>query len=569
MHKHLKKVSVLLLGIVFFALFIRIYDLGKTPAGFLEDEAHIGYNAYSLQKTAKDKNNNFLSLSVDQFGDFRPSGLHFLTVPSVAYFGLTEFATRFPVAVVGGVSVIIMYFLAFEIFQNRKIALLSSAIMAVNPWHLTASRITSESIVALALVMGGIALILRFLRKNEKKVTFLPLLYLGISAVLFVISFQFYHAARYFLPFLLVYVAGVTVFSRTILRWNKIALVVMSFGVMLGLIVLFMVGEGQGRVGNVSIFTNPATKIFMYDQRVEDKGFPPLVVRFFHNNVVAYGYTALVNYGEHFSTNFLFFEGGLPKRYMIPWQGTFHYHDALFLLAGLSLLITFFIKESKRSMLLALPIVWFFLGPIPAAFTFEDIPHFQRAIMMLPGGVMLCAYGLYMIINAFTKRRLRYVFISVLVFVLFYSIVTFFHNYFYHSATHQSRYRNEGERELIKTLQLYKNEGRPIITTSSQGNHVIFFLFYNKFDPKTFQDMGSPRDKNNILLDGYLFKTEDCPSYTASTEVDKGQFNTLYVDLGTCLVVSEVKTLKEIFRPDGTVAFRILEIDVPKIKQYE
>src|SRR5438874_13442703 len=96
---------LLFLGLIFIgAIIIRMYNLTNVPYGFHEDEAHIGYNAYSLFKTGHDKNGVFLPLAIDQFGDYRPSGLHFLTVPSVAAFGLTVFATRLPVAIIGALS---------------------------------------------------------------------------------------------------------------------------------------------------------------------------------------------------------------------------------------------------------------------------------------------------------------------------------------------------------------------------------------------------------------------------------------------------------------------------------
>ena len=63
--------------IVLIALILRLYRLSDVPVGFHGDEASIGYNAYSLLKTAKDQNGNFLPLAIDQFGDFRPAGYRF------------------------------------------------------------------------------------------------------------------------------------------------------------------------------------------------------------------------------------------------------------------------------------------------------------------------------------------------------------------------------------------------------------------------------------------------------------------------------------------------------------
>lgn len=52
-----KKYSIqwLLALFVVIAFALRVYGLDAVPGGFHEDEAHIGYNAYSLLKTLHDK----------------------------------------------------------------------------------------------------------------------------------------------------------------------------------------------------------------------------------------------------------------------------------------------------------------------------------------------------------------------------------------------------------------------------------------------------------------------------------------------------------------------------------
>ena len=81
------KLELLFLLVVFIvALFLRVYKLNEFPVGLHGDEASIGYNAYSLYKTAHDQNGKFLPIAIDQFGDFRPAGYHYLDIPFVALF---------------------------------------------------------------------------------------------------------------------------------------------------------------------------------------------------------------------------------------------------------------------------------------------------------------------------------------------------------------------------------------------------------------------------------------------------------------------------------------------------
>ena len=91
--------------------------------------------------------------------------------------------------------------------------------------------------------------------------------------------------------------------------------------------------------------------------------------------------------------------------------------------------------------------------------------------------------------------------------------------------------------------------------TSEGANLIIFYLFFNKSDPVTFQKAGSPRDKDGLVYDGIQYRKVDCPSYVAEKKS-----NIIYVDRGECLASNDFHILDEIYRPDGTVVFRILEL---------
>ena len=105
----MKKIA--LIFIFALALFLRIYKLGSCPVGFLWDEAALGYNGYSILKTGRDEYGKFLPIIFKSFGDYKPGLYVYLTVPSIAIFGLTEFSTRLPAAIFGSLTVLLIYFL--------------------------------------------------------------------------------------------------------------------------------------------------------------------------------------------------------------------------------------------------------------------------------------------------------------------------------------------------------------------------------------------------------------------------------------------------------------------------
>src|SRR5688572_6123301 len=131
----------ILIAILALGLVLRLLLLGQHPGGFAADEAAQGYDAYSLLKTGKDQwGVSWPIVSFRSFADFKAPLQTYLMLLPVALFGLTEFATRLPSALVGTMAIFVIYLLAGEIFKNKKIALLSALILATSPWHLQFSR---------------------------------------------------------------------------------------------------------------------------------------------------------------------------------------------------------------------------------------------------------------------------------------------------------------------------------------------------------------------------------------------------------------------------------------------
>src|SRR3989339_1172095 len=103
----------LILGLAFL---LRIIALDSYPVGFTPDEASFGYDAYSLLKTGKDQWGNSFPLVLKSFGDYKAPVYAYLTMPSVAIFGLTKFAVRLPNALLGSLAVYVVYLLINKLF---------------------------------------------------------------------------------------------------------------------------------------------------------------------------------------------------------------------------------------------------------------------------------------------------------------------------------------------------------------------------------------------------------------------------------------------------------------------
>lgn len=195
-----KKNIFFLLGLIFLlALLLRTYKLDSVPYGFHVDEAKVAWNAYSILKTGRDDKGNFLPMYYDSFGDFRPTGLIYLTIPSIAILGNTVFAVRLPYAFFGALTTLAIYFFVLEIFgiNRKKLAIITAMVLAFNPWHIIASRATSESIIVIFLTVWGLYFSIKLYRYDSWRNMFLALFSLFLS-------FFFYHNIRILAPMFVV-----------------------------------------------------------------------------------------------------------------------------------------------------------------------------------------------------------------------------------------------------------------------------------------------------------------------------------------------------------------------------
>ena len=133
-----------------------------------------------------------MPLIFKSFGDYKPGIYVYLTVPSIAVFGLTEFAVRFPSALFGALAVIGIYLFTNLLFPGKKIGYLAALFLAVMPWHLHFSRGGWEvNVFATLLLFAAYFLLLSL---TNKKVS--PL----ISIFLFALTIFTYQAAKLLSP---------------------------------------------------------------------------------------------------------------------------------------------------------------------------------------------------------------------------------------------------------------------------------------------------------------------------------------------------------------------------------
>lgn len=501
------------------ALLLRLYLLGSYPPGFHIDEVKIGWNGLSILKTGQDDWGKAFPMYYNSFGDFRPTGYFYTVIPSLIIFGQNEFAVRFPSALFGALTVFALYFLVKEITageKGRKIALLSSFILAFSPWDVSLSRATSEGIIGMFFSILGLLFFIKLVRQKKLK-------YLFLSLPLLILPYFYYHTPRLLTPILMliVWIYYWKPWQRgyTPDRWIAIGVILVS----LTTVGFSLNKEARGRFSQVSIFNDLNIRhnldLFPFEEGHSDV----LMARIFHNKLVLWTQEGINQYTQYFSPRFFLvpFEAK-PARYDSLGIGVLSYVELFLLLAGLVAII-----RGKYSLL---PLLLLLAAPIPAALTTEDSPNQMRALYMIPFVVITCAVGLEYLTSVLPKRKFV---LGGIICVLLLNFLFFEHMYFIHNPQRPPipGDRNVGAKEAALNILLLQPQYDKIIVTNIPDSLYPWFAYFTGADPKEFNEIAKNRGENAWQYQNITFSTVRCPSRDAFT---RNNDNVLAVDAEGC-----------------------------------
>jgi len=168
---------------------LRLYKIGQVPLGFNQDEASLGYDAYAILNYGIDRNGISIPVHLIAWGSGQNALYAYLCMPFIKLFGLTVFAIRLPMALIGCISLIVMKKL-LEIVGNPKITAIGIFIFSIMPWHIMKSRWGLESNIFPDLILLAVLLIILGV-KNKKGFLYTGCAVLGLSAYAYGTSYFF------------------------------------------------------------------------------------------------------------------------------------------------------------------------------------------------------------------------------------------------------------------------------------------------------------------------------------------------------------------------------------------
>lgn len=551
MIKFIKKniYSLIFCGIILLSVVLRFYQLGTNPPSLDWDEASSGYNAYSILKTGSDEYGNKMPLTFRSFDDYKPPVYIYLTVGSVALFGLTEFAVRFPAAIIGVVAVIAVYFLTQEILQNwdkklrQHIALTASLFLAISPWHLQFSRAAFEGNIGICFLTISLVFFFKGIKKSW---------YFFLFALFFILSFYSYHSFLLINPILLV--ALLVLFYKDLLKQK------VGIGLALLLIILasvpvyssFINSQGSSsRFSMVTVFSDPKLQKLSADKLVHARKNHDAIMQILYNRRVIFIPEIISGYFSHFNFDFLFLHGDSGVQHHAYNMGMLYLWDLPFILIGL---IYFFKNRDKRILVL---FTLFLLAPLPGAIA-TGAPHPVRAIAMIPAFQIFSAVGFVTsCIFLLRNKRVGKFFVGVIIFFLFLNFLYYLNSYYYQTPIKYGYFWQFGNKEVIAYAKQHEKEYNHIVMTYAYDQPYIYYLFYNKIDPAWYQKNWNYSGNGTVerfyrKIGMYEFMNISSKDLTKKNILLIGTPDEIHPDVGILK--------KEIKFPDGRVAYKIVAI---------
>lgn len=478
------KYHLAILAVVITAFFLRFYKVQEIPPSLNWDEVSIAYNAYSILKTGKDEWGQFLPVHFKAYGEYKLPAQIYISIPGIAIFGLNEMGVRITPVIYGTLTVLVMFFLGKELFENNLLGLISAFLLAISPWHIQLTRASFESSLATLFITLGMWFLVKGFTKKK---------WFIFSMIPFALSIFTYNSARIFTPIFLISFA--LLYKNIFIRSKKIILfsLILFTILLLPLTPFLFSGERSARYKLVSITDDPGL-IPRINENRGHSNLPQPLSRLIHNKYTYVTFYFTKNYLAHFTPQFLFISGAPHKQHHVQNMGELYYFQAPFLLLGLAAL--FYLKHKFRGLLVA----WLLLAFVPVSITNDSIPHALRTLIAAPFYQLISAYG-FIISLGWIKERKAVIKMSagVLLMIIIAASLKYYLNQYYNVYPKMySRDWQYGYKQVVDYIGKHKNEYDEIVFTRHFGEPHMFTLFFLNYDPLRYQN-----DPNLVRFETY------------------------------------------------------------------
>ena len=535
------KYAGIILVIIVAALF-RLFAIGAVPYGIANDEASYIISGYTIAHNGGvDIARKFLPLSINLDSSLSPVPVYLISLFTA--FSLSPLTARLPFALLGIGIVVLVYFLALEMFKNRLIALFAGLLLSLSSWQILVTRTVWDVIPAQFFYLLGLYIFLKKIKKGS----------VLWSLPAFLLGFFSYHGTKVFFAFFLLLLFGL--YGKALFKRKK----EFSFFVV-GIIAIFAlfgyvtITQSVTRQQEI-IFTNPAVlkeaaKKVEFDRARSSA--PEFLKKIESNKLTFFAEKMTASYLTAFSSNFLVTVGDIHPLfgYGVFFKGVLYLIDIPFLFLGIVYLVTkskfssAAKTEENNNYRNALFLVGggLLISPLPSTLA-SGYSYFIRSFMMSPFFALIIGVGCFVLYKySFTLKSFRKPFLVTLVIVYALYVLRFCYQYYFQLNTYGSEYWNGSSRQISEyILNNYQRFDRIIVVTSEDK----IFLQYALASHATPAQLQTAWEKNwPVQFDKVSFENNCLKGSELKARLAP---HTLYIVSDGCSV--DRRPVKEILDP--------------------
>jgi 4-amino-4-deoxy-L-arabinose transferase-like glycosyltransferase len=347
---------------------LRFYALDQYPLGVHHDELSTMYDGWSLVETGADRFGAPHPIVERNYGenDYRPAMMSWLDAASIKFFGFNIKAGRLPAAVLGTLSLILIYLFA-ETAAGWTFAILALLLAVLSPLHIQYSRIAHEG----AMLPAFFVILILWLWQRAARRDF-SLVWVGLAGLAAGLSSNAYQATK-LTAFLFALAIGIDILRHA--KNRLAALSVLAVTAFLGALpqVIILVSSPGHFFGRAKLLTVQA------------------------NNPVTYVAAVIWNYWLNLTPTYLF----VPRGYSDLSIARLLPPEILFFYVGLvALALISFRPESRAKWYIYAAMA---ISMLPAALTTGN-PNTLRSSGMAVLTPFFSAAGIIWIGSLFAKR---------------------------------------------------------------------------------------------------------------------------------------------------------------------
>lgn len=441
------------------SLLVRLYQLDRVPFGLNIDEASMGYNAYSLLQTGKDRYGQAFPLIFRSFGSFQAPLYTYFTVPAVLLFGTSFFAVHLVSALSGFIIVCATFLIAYVgLKQNFKLAIFATVVVGFTPWSVLFTRFGTEASLGLALFVSSVAFFILSLNK----------IYLFIPASFFLgLATHAYYSER--VISIIFFIGFVFLFPKKLLRsklWLILGIIIF-ISTLLPHLSLLGSGAFTRRLEQVNYFSKET-----FLQQGENLRYLPL------GRVIYIAREFSSQYTAYFSPRNLFFDPDPQGARSIPDLSVFYSWMVIPFFIGI-----YHLFKNRSLPLNKILIFIILISPIPAALT-RDPFYTLRTLVFLWSISFAIAFGIY---NILIKIPFLYLKFGLALAVVLFSTVSFYISYFVLFKYERAKDYGYSYVSLIDHLKKYPGY-RIIIDSTREYGVGLRIAYLTRYNPRDIQN---------------------------------------------------------------------------------